>query len=146
MKPEDLLKYKKEPQQGTTYGDTEHSNPAVVYGYNEAIEDIIHLFKSDQNLFSVFTPYQLCPKCYGDGNLLRFNSPSMMGTDATAICDVCNGSKIIPMNKLRLSFEAWYEQNEAEINIELAETGADRELDFDSESEFDNRYQKYLNQ
>jgi hypothetical protein len=47
------------------------------------------------------------------------------------------------MNKL--SFENWYELNEEEINIELAESGADRELDFNSEQEFENRYQKYLN-
>ena len=42
-------------------------------------------------------PYQLCPKCHGDGNLLRFNSPALLGTMSTAICDVCVGDKIIPM-------------------------------------------------
>jgi len=47
------------------------------------------------------------------------------------------------MNK-KLNFEEWYEANEDNINIELAENGADRELDFDSEREFDKRYQKYL--
>ena len=43
-----------------------------------------------------------------------------------------------------MSFEKWYAKFEDEINIELAETGADRELDFDSEREFDKRYQMYL--
>jgi hypothetical protein len=38
--------------------------------------------------------WQLCPKCLGDGNLMRYNSPPM-STSATPICDVCNGAKII---------------------------------------------------
>ena len=45
-----------------------------------------------------------------------------------------------------LTFDEWYSLNEDEINIELAENGADREMDFDSETEFEIRYQKYLNQ
>ena len=36
-----------------------------------------------------------------------------------------------------LSFEEWYDLYEEEINIELAESGADRELDFDSELAID---------
>lgn len=43
-----------------------------------------------------------------------------------------------------MSFEEWCDANADEINIELAENGADRELDFDSEREFETRYQKYL--
>lgn len=43
-----------------------------------------------------------------------------------------------------LSFEEWYDLYEEEINIELAELGADRELDFDSELEFEKRYNRYL--
>ena len=50
------------------------------------------------------------------------------------------------MNNTKLEFEEWYGINEEEINIELAESGADREMDFDSELEFDNRYEKYLNE
>ena len=42
-----------------------------------------------------------------------------------------------------LSFEDWYDIHEEEIYIELAESGADRELDFDSEKEFEERYLKY---
>lgn len=47
-------------------------------------------------------------------------------------------------NKI-LSYDEWYDINEEEINIELAENGADRELDFDPEREFDERYEEYLN-
>jgi hypothetical protein len=42
-------------------------------------------------------PYQICPKCDGDGDLFRHHSPAIMGTNARPICDVCNGKKIIPM-------------------------------------------------
>ena len=49
------------------------------------------------------------------------------------------------MEPEELSFDEWYEINEEEINIELGETGADRELDFDPEREFDERYEKYIN-
>lgn len=45
----------------------------------------------------------------------------------------------------KLNFDEWYELNEKEINIELAENGADREMDFDSEKEFRDRYQEYVN-
>lgn len=41
-------------------------------------------------------------------------------------------------------YDLWYCANEAEILIELAETGADREMDFDLEAEFDKRYEAYL--
>jgi len=44
-----------------------------------------------------------------------------------------------------LEFKEWYELFEDFINMELAETGADREMDFDSEREFDKRYEIYLN-
>ena len=37
--------------------------------------------------------WQLCPKCNGDGNLLRFNSPSI--TSDEPICDLCYGRKVI---------------------------------------------------
>ena len=45
----------------------------------------------------------------------------------------------------KLNYEAWYELNEEELYIKFAETGADRELDFDSEREFDREYEEYLN-
>jgi hypothetical protein len=44
----------------------------------------------------------------------------------------------------KLNFEEWYNKFEEEIDIELAETGADREMDFDREKEYEKRYDKYL--
>ncbi len=43
-----------------------------------------------------------------------------------------------------LSYDEWYDLYEEEIRIELAESGADRELCFDSEREFEKRYTKYI--
>jgi len=43
-----------------------------------------------------------------------------------------------------LDYEIWYSDNEEFINMELAESGADRELDFNPENEFEKRYEKYL--
>lgn len=42
--------------------------------------------------------WQLCPKCNGDGDLYRYNSPSIMSTNCRPICDVCNGKKIISID------------------------------------------------
>jgi hypothetical protein len=47
---------------------------------------------------------------------------------------------------MKLTYEEWYDLNEDEINIELAENGADREMDFNPEDEFNKRYETYLNQ
>ena len=41
-------------------------------------------------------------------------------------------------------YDVWFHENEEAILIELAESGADRELDFNLEAEFDKRFQKYL--
>jgi len=56
------------------------------------------------------------------------------------VVEICEIFKEYP-----LSFEDWYGINEDEINIELAENGADRELDFNPEKEFEKRYEKYIN-
>lgn len=45
---------------------------------------------------------------------------------------------------MKLDFEEWCVLNELEIDIELAENGADREMDFDKEKELEKRYDKYL--
>tara|TARA_R110000851_G_scaffold1580_5_gene6144 strand:- start:247 stop:408 length:162 start_codon:yes stop_codon:yes gene_type:complete len=50
------------------------------------------------------------------------------------------------MSKEELTFDEWYSLNEDEIMIELAETGADREMDFDVEMEVERRWQKYINE
>ena len=46
-------------------------------------------------------------------------------------------------NKEPLGFMEWYDKNHEEIDIELAENGADREMCFDMENEYDIRYDKY---
>jgi hypothetical protein len=45
-----------------------------------------------------------------------------------------------------LNYSDWLELNHEEIEIELAESGADRELDFNPEEETLKRYNKYLKQ
>lgn len=69
---------------------------------NEKVEMLIEFTEQqvkNLNIPAVINcvPYQLCPKCGGDGDLLRYNSPALMGTNARPICDVCGGNKIIPM-------------------------------------------------
>lgn len=44
-----------------------------------------------------YVPLQLCPKCNGDGDLLRYCSPNIYSE--VPICNVCNGAKVIPMIK-----------------------------------------------
>ena len=56
--------------------------------------------------------------------------------------EICNNKT--KMNRT-LDYEEWFGVYEDEINIELAESGADRELDFDPELEFEKRYEEYLN-
>ena len=48
------------------------------------------------------------------------------------------------MAKKTLNFDQWLSVNHSEIDIELAESGADREMDFDSEKEYLDRYNEYL--
>ena len=43
-----------------------------------------------------------------------------------------------------MTFEEWLDLNEDECNIYFAETGMDRELDFNVENELERRYQEYL--
>jgi len=44
-----------------------------------------------------------------------------------------------------IAYMQWFYENEEQILLELAESGADREMCFDLEAEFDKRYEKYLN-
>ena len=48
------------------------------------------------------------------------------------------------LDKRELSYVEWVYINEEDIRIELAESGADREMDFDIEAEFEARYEDYL--
>lgn len=43
-----------------------------------------------------------------------------------------------------LTFESWIEIHSDEIDIELAENGADRELCFDRHNEYEKRYEQYV--
>lgn len=51
---------------------------------------------------------------------------------------------ILDVSGRLFTFDEWYAIYEYSINIELAESGADREMDFDSEKEFSKRYEIYL--
>ena len=71
-------------------------------GYMQQVplqESYIDGFKAALSLTSKekeeWHPKQLCPKCHGDGNLSRYNSPAIITTSASVICDVCFGAKII---------------------------------------------------
>ena len=45
----------------------------------------------------------------------------------------------------KLSYLGWCEKFLDDVFIEFAETGADRELDFNPERELERRYDKYFN-
>lgn len=49
-----------------------------------------------------------------------------------------------PQQTFPLSYEHWYEQNHEELDIACAESGADRELDFDKEAYFEQKYEEYV--
>jgi hypothetical protein len=49
------------------------------------------------------------------------------------------------VSKRLLEYEEWFAKFEDEIDVEITETGTDREMDFDVEREFDKRYEMYLN-
>lgn len=55
-----------------------------------------------------------------------------------------NASKQEPDQSFALSFDEWYAQNGEETNIMFAESGMDRELDFDSERAFQDLYVAYV--
>jgi hypothetical protein len=42
-----------------------------------------------------------------------------------------------------LNFEDWYNENEEELSIKAAESGIDREYDFDSDDYIEREYEKY---
>ena len=53
---------------------------------------------SDHTILTT-VPYQLCPKCGGDGKILVQNwygSPTSI-SDGTETCNLCGGKMIIPM-------------------------------------------------
>ena len=44
---------------------------------------------------------------------------------------------------MKIEFEEWCEKNEEELYIKFAETGMDRELDFNVENEMEKEYEKW---
>ncbi len=46
---------------------------------------------------------------------------------------------------MKLTFEEWSEENEQGLDCLFAESGADREMDFDRETAEEVEYEKYLN-
>ena len=46
---------------------------------------------------------------------------------------------------IKLNYDEWLSINQKDIDIELAENGADREMDFNPEKEYEKRYEDYLN-
>lgn len=68
----------------------------------------------------------------------------LYSTDRTAFeFDYGNWKSQGKLNEI-MEFEDWLENNEEELTIECAETGADRELDFDFERFCEYRYEEYL--
>jgi len=45
---------------------------------------------------------------------------------------------------MTLTYEEWLAECEEELTIEFAESGRDRELDFDQDLELERRYERYL--
>ena len=43
-----------------------------------------------------------------------------------------------------MPFDEWFDSNETDIESEIVSSGADRELDFDSEKYYDDKYEQYL--
>jgi hypothetical protein len=65
------------------------------------LEEIPDLEQRVKELEGLPIGWQLCPKCNGDGNLLRYNSPSMLSTSSDAICDVCHGQKVLQITQFK---------------------------------------------
>lgn len=53
-------------------------------------------------------------------------------------------NRLTEIKPTKLTYDDWFNKNHVNIDIELAELGADRELDFSYENEYEKRYNKYL--
>lgn len=58
--------------------------------------------KTEEIKISKYVPYQLCPKCNGQGTVskppyLAGDTHEWTSTSLSHQCDVCNGAKLIPM-------------------------------------------------
>jgi len=56
-----------------------------------------------------YIPYQLCPKCNGEGIIIAITGQIALYTQN--ICDVCAGAKIIPMHALNEHLEVEKEES-----------------------------------
>ena len=63
-------------------------------------KDILNRISSDYSSSDI-VPFQLCPKCNGDGEVMVLNfygSPTGLSAGPT-VCPVCKGERLIPMSK-----------------------------------------------
>jgi DnaJ-class molecular chaperone len=58
--------------------------------------------KTEETLVVRYVPYQLCPKCMGQGRVKAGSmEQSTPRTQTLIVCDVCHGAKIIPMCEIK---------------------------------------------
>lgn len=77
-----------------------YGNP-YVYSHKQVI-NAMQEYANQEKQGCDFVPYQLCPKCNGQGSVSK---PGWVPGDVnqwtnsavTHLCDICNGAKIIPM-------------------------------------------------
>ena len=73
--------------------------------------------------------------------MLNMLNESLAHESGLELDDLCDDNE---PSEEDIKYMKWFYANEEAILIELAESGAYRELDFDIESEFDKRYQLWL--
>jgi len=78
-------------------------------------------------------------------DLTEHDEGGYLGIDTDKVYKMLEEYHQYKLQSKTLIFEDWHDIHEDEINTELAENGADRELDFNPEEEFNKRYEIYLN-
>lgn len=84
--------------------------------------------------------WQLCPKCNGDGDLLRYNTPHAITTSVDFTCDVCKGNKII---QTPFAASPVSDRDDRLLNLLRKETGQGKELCAQALSELEKEYLTY---
>lgn len=79
-------------RQFKTYPEQRIDKDCPLPDYNEEIER--PTIKEQKEINTQFIPYQVCPRCYGEGNIAPTKSFSQFPFQT---CDVCHGNQIIPM-------------------------------------------------
>lgn len=56
---------------------------------------------SSVDTFAKYVPYQICPKCQGDGTVFihACHGSETSFSSGPHTCDLCKGEKVIPMHK-----------------------------------------------